>query len=268
MPLPTPCQLLVDPPADGAWNMAVDEVLLAATTNSDQPTLRFYQWQRPTLSLGYFQKYADRSLHPASQSADVVRRLSGGGAIVHDQELTYSLMLPTSHPLARDTQALYDAVHQAIIESLNAILTSGLTSASAWQPVLCNPSTKLAAGDEPFLCFERRSKGDILLRKKESMPDLPEKKIVGSAQRRRQGVVLQHGSILLRQSQVAPELAGIAEITHKNISPTDMLPPLLDTLAKKLALDLNESTLSKELAAESHEIQQKKYQAANWTERR
>ena len=165
--------------APGTWPSTKSSWL--ATANSNQPTLRFYQWQRPTLSLGYFQKYADRSLHPASQSAEVVRRLSGGGAIVHDQELTYSLMLPASHPLARDTQALYNAVHQTIIETLNAILASGLTSTSAWQPVLCDQPKKLAARDEPFLCFERRSKGDILLRKKESMPDLPEKKNRGVA---------------------------------------------------------------------------------------
>ncbi len=268
MPASSACQLLVDPPADGAWNMAVDEVLLDAAANSNQPTLRLYQWQRPTLSLGYFQKYADRSQHSASLGADVVRRLSGGGAILHDQELTYSLMLPAAHDLAGDTQTLYNAVHQAIIETLNTFLTSGITPASSWQPTLCDQPTKLAARDEPFLCFERRSSGDILLQKKSADSHTLAHKIVGSAQRRRQGVVLQHGSILLNQSKMAPELPGFAEITQTIISPADLLPSLLDSLAKKLALQLTESSLPEGLAAKARDRQQKKYQAAIWTERR
>ncbi len=264
MPASTACQLFVDPPADGAWNMAVDEVLLAAAAKSNLPTLRFYQWQRPTLSLGYFQKYADRSQHPASQNADVVRRLSGGGAILHDQELTYSLLLPASHALARDTQALYNTVHRAIVETLNTISAS----ASAWQPVLCNPPTKLAAGDEPFLCFERRSQGDILLHKPEADPSTPTHKIVGSAQRRRQGAVLQHGSILLSQSELTPELQGFAEITHHKILLADFIPHLLETFAKRLSLDLKTCTLPEELAAQANELSRKKHQASDWTERR
>ncbi len=264
MPVPTTCQLFLDPPSDGAWNMAVDEVLLAATANSDQPTLRLYQWLRPTLSLGYFQKYTDRTQHSPSQNADVVRRLSGGGAIVHDRELTYSIMLPASHDLARNTQALYNAMHQAIVESLNLFLTA----ASSWQPVLCDQPTKHAPQDEPFLCFERRSKGDILLRKLRANSHTLTHKIVGSAQRRRHGVVLQHGSILLGQSKVAPELQGFAEITKSKISPSDLLSPLLDSLAKNLALDLTKTSLSEHLSAHAHEIQQKKYQDTDWTERR
>ena len=99
----TVCHLIVDAPADGAWNMAADEALLHTVSNTETPVLRFYQWQSPTLSLGYFQSYADRNQHAASLEADVVRRLSGGGAILHDQELTYSLVLPGSNPLASDT---------------------------------------------------------------------------------------------------------------------------------------------------------------------
>jgi len=265
---PTPCQLLIDPPADGTWNMAVDEVLLAATANSGLPTLRLYQWQSPTLSLGYFQKYADRSQHRSSLNADVVRRLSGGGAILHDQELTYSLLIPASHNLARDTQSLYDAAHQAIIETLNTFLAPGTT----WQPVLCEQPTKLGAQDEPFLCFERRSKGDILLRNRESDSHAPSDslthKIVGSAQRRRQGVVLQHGSILLGQSARAPELEGFADITRSPLSPTDLLAHLPKLFAKNLSLKLIKSSLSQNLTTLALDIQRKKYQAEKWTKRR
>ena len=74
--------------------MAVDEVLLEAAAADGQCTLRFYRWEEPTLSLGYFQTYADRWQHEPSRDAAVVRRTSGGGAILHDAELTYSFAVP------------------------------------------------------------------------------------------------------------------------------------------------------------------------------
>jgi len=245
--------------------MAVDEVLLNTAGQSGLPTLRFYQWQRPTLSLGYFQKAADRTMHPSSLAADAVRRLSGGGAILHDQELTYSLVLPASHTLSRDTQALYNAVHRAILATLNHCFTA---AQSSWRAEPCEQSAELNASDEPFLCFQRRSTGDILLGDKTADPEALKLKIVGSAQRRRQGVVLQHGSILLRPSRVAPELQGISGITHVIISPTDLLNQLPDRLAEQLSFDLTEYSLPEEFSRKARELQETKYRATNWTERR
>src|SRR5688500_20216584 len=94
-------RLLLDVPAPGAWNMAVDEALLESAALENRCTLRFYRWSEPTLSLGYFQRYEDRRQHAASLSCACVRRASGGGAILHDHELTYSLAVPPTHPLAR-----------------------------------------------------------------------------------------------------------------------------------------------------------------------
>src|SRR6188474_2624923 len=87
-------RLIVDPPASGAWNMAVDEALLETAAISGLATLRFYTWQEPTLSLGYFQSAVDRDHHPDGRDCPLVRRASGGGAIIHDRELTYSIALP------------------------------------------------------------------------------------------------------------------------------------------------------------------------------
>src|SRR5438445_617792 len=84
-----PCRLIHDLPGDGPWNMAVDEALLEDAARSGRPTLRFYGWAEPTLSLGYFQPYAQRASHPPSSRCAVVRRPTGGGAILHDAELTY-----------------------------------------------------------------------------------------------------------------------------------------------------------------------------------
>ena len=94
------CRLLRHEPAAGAWNMAVDEVLLDRAQDHAAPCLRVYGWSEPTLSLGYFQTYSDRQQHAASQNCAAVRRLTGGGAILHDDEITYSVLLPGDHPLA------------------------------------------------------------------------------------------------------------------------------------------------------------------------
>ena len=113
--------LIIDPPADGAWNMAVDEALLKSANDSGQVTLRFYQWAAPTLSLGYFQKSADRALHRTSLGCEMVRRSSGGGAIVHDRELTYSLSLPGTNRWSSKQNDLYGSVHEAIVNYLQEI---------------------------------------------------------------------------------------------------------------------------------------------------
>ncbi len=250
------CRLQIDPPADGAWNMAVDEALLAEAHVSKHPTLRFYQWERPTLSLGYFQKYAERSHHTGSLKEDVVRRLSGGGAILHDQELTYSLILPASHPLAGNTQALYSAVHHVLVQ----ILQSAIADAPN-----CNFESCTDLSDpDPFLCFQRRFEGDILLK----TPDQKKHKIVGSAQRRRQGGVLQHGSILLAMSTVAPELPGIQELTGIQIQPETLSLALPTSLAKSLKLNLIPDELSHKLKNSALQIRLKKYLCDRWTNRR
>ncbi|HOW19210.1 MAG TPA: hypothetical protein PLC79_09250, partial [Phycisphaerae bacterium] len=96
-------RVLIDPPLDGPTNMARDEALLRRVACGETAaTMRLYEWQPPTLSLGYFQAYDDVSQQPpAIRSMPVVRRLTGGGAIVHADELTYSLIVPGDSPLLR-----------------------------------------------------------------------------------------------------------------------------------------------------------------------
>ncbi len=172
--------------------MAVDEMLLERAQNQAAACLRFYGWNEPTLSLGYFQTYADRREHPPSLPCAAVRRLTGGGAIVHDAELTYSIALPGSHPLAARRDELYQTVHGCLIEVLADL---GMTAR------MCQAADKIKTARQPFLCFQRRSPGDVLI---------GQSKICGSAQRRGapgtpgRGAVLQHGSLLWRTSPLCP----------------------------------------------------------------
>lgn len=246
--------LLIDPPAVGAWNMAVDDVLMERAAEQGIATLRFYQWSPATLSLGYFQNAAERNGHAASRSCPLVRRSSGGGAILHDQELTYSLSLPTSHPLAADAETLYRETHGLLLETLDRF---GVTAK-------LNERTLTALGGEPFLCFERRSVGDVIV---------GNYKICGSAQRRRKGAILQHGSILLGASAYAPELLGLRELGAPTITVERLAAGWLAQwrgyLSRRQVELCDAAGTTKELDAERIErVTNEKYGADLWTNRR
>jgi lipoate-protein ligase A len=245
-------QLIIDPPSDGAWNMALDEALLHQAEHDGTATLRFYAWREPTLSLGYFQKHADRTQHLESANCRLVRRASGGGAILHDRELTYSIALPSTHRLAVQAEPLYLATHRSLIAALAEL---GVVA------TLCEPISvgERRVSDEPFLCFERRTFGDVLV---------GESKIAGSAQRRHRGAVLQHGSVLLAQSEFAPELPGVADLAGAPISIEELLSIWQPLLAESLLMDFQQSTVSGQLAAQAGDIRTGKFASDDWTLRR
>jgi lipoate-protein ligase A len=249
--------------------MAVDEALLAAAVEEGIATLRLYQWNEPTLSLGYFQRYDDRRQHPASSDCAVVRRQTGGGAILHDRELTYSLTLPAGHPLARDATALYAAVHEAFIRQLAPRLQSAATAGSL---VLNEDQSPLAAGDEPFLCFQRRSRGDLLLVRDRDTQQTNRRplayKLLGSAQRRHRGAILQHGSLLLGQSPAAPELPGWQELTKGEAPVADLIAGLPQQLASVLTNRLEAASLPAAIRDAARQIERSKYGDWSWTGRR
>ncbi|MBN2217234.1 MAG: lipoate--protein ligase family protein [Pirellulales bacterium] len=243
-----PCCLLLDPPGDGAWNMAVDESLLESLAEGRTCCWRFYQWREPTLSLGYFQDLDDRRRHPPSAECPIVRRASGGGAIVHDIELTYSLIVPAAQPLARQAPRLYATVHQTLIEALAQL---GVNGAS-----LYGHDGGDAGGQLPFLCFERRSPGDVVY---------GGAKIAGSAQRRRRGAVLQHGSILLGRSAAAPELPGIAQLAGRTVTGDELTDVWLPLLKKRLGLTFSNHALTESQHRLAQRYVDDKYASHHWT---
>ncbi len=196
-------RLIIDPPSSGARNMAVDQALFEQVAHSDRPVLRFYQWEQPTLSLGYFQRAAARAEHAASRTCPMVRRSTGGGAIIHDAELTYCLAIPRNRlpaPLRADAGRLYGIVHRAAAVALakwNITMTPAETCGQATPCARSHPS------QTPFLCFQHITIQDGLIGRH---------KVLGSAQRRSRWAVMQHGSLLWRQSPAAPELPGIADL--------------------------------------------------------
>lgn len=186
-------RLIYDQPTHGARNMAVDEAIMSAVARAESlPTLRFYAWEPACLSLGYGQPWRDADLERiATHGWHLVRRITGGRAILHADELTYSIAVPTEHPLAQGTIVeSYRRISQALSA---ALITLGMTPQS-------KRLEKGAKGSGP-VCFEMPSHYEITT--------VDRRKMIGSAQVRRKGVVLQHGSIPLDG-----DLARICEALH------------------------------------------------------
>jgi lipoate-protein ligase A len=192
----------IDEPRSGLMNMAIDDAILDFSDAHRAVVLRIYQWSEPTLSLGYFQKISHRALHLPSSNLAVVRRATGGGAIVHHHDLTYSLAVPQSNASVGAAPAIYSVVHAAIVEWLTEM---GL-AAMQWRETYNLPTTSVqlaASNKSEFLCFHRRSEGDVVV---------GGQKVLGSAQRRSSGALLQHGSLLVAMSDHAPSLPGVRDL--------------------------------------------------------
>ncbi len=168
-------RLIVDGPFTGRRNMAVDESILNNCNQWEQPTLRFYKWDPPCLSLGYFQKSREIDLEAcAEKGIEVVRRPTGGRAVLHKNELTYSVILPLSI-LPGKLLETYRIISSALTAGLQELgIKARLTPASKQLP------TSSAA------CFDVSSSYEI---------NWEGKKLIGSAQTRRDSALLQHGSI-------------------------------------------------------------------------
>jgi len=174
----------------GAENMARDEALLEVRA---APTLRFYRWARPTLSLGYFQAAADLPLDAVrARGGEIVRRPTGGKAILHEHELTYSLCAPEEGGLAGGPAAAMRAIHEALGAELGR---------QAGAPVALRGGTRLLS-DTPgsAWCFEDSSPLDLAL---------AGRKLLGSAARRRGGWILFHGSLVLERPRENPGIGAL-----------------------------------------------------------
>ena len=185
-------RIIKTPPAMGAWNMAVDEAILEAVGRRDVlPTLRLFAWEPPCLSLGYAQPVSDVDRHSlAKHGWDLVRRPTGGRAILHTDELTYSVVGKSDEPrLVGGVLESYRRLAQALLEALHRL---GLPA----EANLEEPATTSKSAPGP-VCFETPSTYEITVNKR---------KLIGSAQARRKEGVLQHGSL--------PLLGDLARITQ------------------------------------------------------
>ncbi len=164
---------------DGAFNMAADEALMATAVLKNQTVLRLFQWEPWSLSLGKHQSLSEVDLEECSKrKIMVVRRLTGGRAVLHARELTYSIVVPATN--------VESGYHHQLAITIGRALCHGLQSLGT--NVKWVPKGRSVAGKHSELCFATVARGEILWQGK---------KVVGSAQRVMDNAILQHGSILL-----------------------------------------------------------------------
>jgi len=259
-------RLLLDPPAAGAWNMAVDEVLLDGVAEGGAPpTLRFYGWAPPCLSLGYFQPFEVVDVAGCRRlGVDVIRRPTGGRAILHDRELTYSVALPLR--LLGEDGAVLPSYHR-----VSLALERGLTRLGA--PVVLAPESAAQAGPTHGpVCFDRPSAHEILLNGR---------KLVGSAQVRRATAILQHGSILIEPrmerllaclripdglgGRIEDGVAGLHEVG--DFEPATIAGALAAAFAQQFGVNLVPGRLRPDERRAARGLAASKFQTVAWTER-
>jgi lipoate-protein ligase A len=249
------CRLLPYEAADGPRNMALDEALLelvAEGAGSEPAYLRIYGWSVPTLSLGYFQSLREARSEARWSTVPVVRRPTGGGAIWHEHEVTYAVVLPAIHPLARSREDLYCAVHGAISSVLVRL-------GAAASPAHADLGLKKNERRRRFLCFTDRNPHDIVI---------GGYKVLGSAQRRRAGAVLQHGSLLLDRSDRTPELLGVRNVAGTTPGAQEWSEQLLEEIPAALKLTPIKVPVSSALNARAEALAESIYRASGWTARR
>ncbi|MEI8344822.1 MAG: lipoate--protein ligase family protein [Candidatus Omnitrophota bacterium] len=175
-------RLILDCARSAVFNMAVDEVLMEAESDSDrQGTLRFYDWQTPSITIGYFQSVerVRRRFDCDASGAEVVRRPTGGGVVFHGKDLTFSLCLKNPNPLLpTEPKESYRSVNQIVGRALAELLPG-----TSLQTLETLPSGRAQL---ERVCFVSPSACDLMQ---------GDRKIVGAAQRRRSGALLHQSSI-------------------------------------------------------------------------
>lgn len=237
-----PCRLLPNKTAPGDEQMATDEALLDRAIQQGFASLRFYTWSEPTLSLGYFQPHAERLPNVAW-----LRRPTGGAAILHHHEITYALALPAERRWHTNESWLC-RMHHVIQRALRAFDV-------ATRPVVCGEEKKLG----PVLCFLHQTPSDLTLEGH---------KVVGSAQRRPHGALLQHGSILLRMSEHTPQLPGLCDLSGKTIAAEELQTAIEHEFRHEVEQPLEASDWTE---AERHfttATMQDKYRSPEWNAKR
>ncbi len=265
-------RLLITPPNDGATNMAIDEAMAeAAAAGEAPPTLRFYQWEPPCLSLGRNQPVAevDRVVC-ARLGYDVVRRPTGGRSILHTDELTYSVTGAISEPrLAGGVLDAYLRLAEALQLALERL---GL-------PVHKAPGSTRTGPDVSAACFEVPSAYEITV---------AGKKLIGSAQSRRQGWVLQHGSLPLTgditrvvdclhlpaageraalHEMLATRATTLAEVMPQPPSFDEVAQVMIEAFQATLDIDLEPGTLDPNEEARVTRLLASHYRSEAWTAR-
>ncbi|MCU0510546.1 MAG: lipoate--protein ligase family protein [Anaerolineae bacterium] len=265
-------RLLIHPAAPGAENMAVDEAIAQAiAAQLVPPTLRFYAWAPPCVSLGRNQPVAGVDLaRRAALGYDVVRRPTGGRAILHTDEMTYSIVAAPDHPLMHGyVLDSYLRISHGLVAGLRRL---GIDAEEA-------PGTNRAGPDVSAACFEVPSAYEIVA---------SGRKVLGSAQARRSTSVLQHGSLPLvgdltrvvdclafddeaereaLRASLKGHAATLEELLGRVVTYDEAVDALAAGMVEALGIELRRGELTDQERAWTAQLMAEKYQHDSWTMR-
>jgi lipoate-protein ligase A len=215
-------------PRSAATNMAIDEALLESAA---APSIRFYRWESPALSFGYFGRFAD--VADKASERDLVRRWTGGGIVFHGEDLTYSIAIPAGDPaFGESSMSIYENVHRAL---RNALITNGERAELGL--VAGGVDAGAAIIDRGYNCFAKPVRADVTI---------DGRKVAGAAQRRTRAGLLQQGSV-----QYVDFGNGLAE-----------------GFVQALSANCSERKIADEVLKRGQELAQQKYETDAWLRRR
>lgn len=250
------------PAADGPYNMALDEALQRRAARTGEAVFRVYGWSAPTLSLGRNQRARDCYDEAAARTMGVrfVRRPTGGRALLHHHEVTYSATLPMGDGPAARAREAYDFINDVLLGGLARL---GLAARRA------TDTQSMPPGLRP--CFDAPADHEIVVNGR---------KLVGSAQWRHDGALLQHGSILVRDDQpliarlvktgapaAASAAATLAESLGWEPEVEQVAVPILESLQAAIGTRVEPFVIDAELNAETTRLRAT-YDDDGWTWRR
>lgn len=266
-------------PSRASFNMALDEALLDwHSVGLIPPVIRFYEWNPATLSIGYFQR-AEQDINieaVRNQGLGFVRRPTGGRAVLHDQELTYSVIVSESYPTMPQTVTeAYRVISEGLLIGFQQLGLDAYFSI---------PDTEEKQADlkkpKSAVCFDAPSWYELVVEGR---------KVAGSAQTRQKGVILQHGAILIdldeekllsvfrfaseeakeKMRKKLPEKAvAINDLANRPVSVAECVNAFRDGFTKALDIELVEYRLTDEQLRYVEEIEQTKYRTDAWNFRR
>jgi lipoyl(octanoyl) transferase len=274
-------RLLITPPARGVWNMAVDEsILIHIGRGESLPTLRLYAWTPACLSLGYAQPFRDVDTNRLKERGwEVVRRVTGGRAILHTDELTYSVIAPNDEPrVAGTVLESYSRLAQALLLAVRNLELDVEIKDDVTQDTILSLSKDGILRNNP-VCFEAPSTYEITV---------DGKKLIGSAQARKKEGVLQHGSLPLTgdlaricqalafEYESAREEASkrllsrattVQSALGREVAWETATQAFIHAFEAQLGLSFEEGELSESEFKRAEELVKEKYDHPSWTER-
>ena len=264
-------RVIKTPPIHGSLNMAIDEALLERVAEPGSlPILRLYDWNPPCLSLGFSQPISDINLHRLKELGyDLVRRPTGGRAVLHTDELTYSVIAPASEPRVKGS--IIESYRRLSLALVNALNSLSLDAVADKEYDLPQSTDKRAA-----VCFEVPSNYEITV---------AGKKLIGSAQARKYKGVLQHGSLPLHgdltriidvlnfstpeekqaaKKRLLQHATTTEQVTHTIISWNVVADAVIQAFQNTLNIEFINSALTDQEMLRASQLQKEKYDSSEW----